>query len=114
MKYPVLLILVLSLSGCAFFWNETSWRYVVQPKVEQTRIENIDYIRVRGLLMSSSNSIKSSKIKHISESEIWIHMKEGLVSKNNKSGNFDLLVPITERTEFIYFGSEKVVIWSRK
>jgi hypothetical protein len=114
MKYLILFIFVFSLTGCALFWSETSWRYVVQPKVEQTRIENIDYIRVRGLLMSSSNSIKSSKIKNISEKEIWIHVKEGLVSKNNKSGNFDLLIPITERTEVIYFGSEKVVIWSRK
>jgi hypothetical protein len=86
----------------------------MQAKVEKTQIENIEYIRVRGFLMSSSNSVKSSKIKHISDKEIWIHLKEGLVSKVNNSGSFDLLIPITEKTESIYFGNDKTIIWSRK
>jgi hypothetical protein len=114
MKFPILLVLVLLLSDCSLFWNEASWPYIVFPKVEQTRVRNADYIRISGLLMSSSKSVKSSKIQKISETEIWIHVKEGLVSEYSRDGNFDLLVPITDKTEFMFFGREKTVIWSRK
>jgi hypothetical protein len=115
LRYLVLPLWVLALSGCACFWTETSWRYVMQEKVERTRVGNADYIRVRGLIVSSSHSVKSTRIKRISEEETWIEMQEGVVSqKKGESGSFELLVPVTEKLKVIYFGREKTVIWSRK
>jgi len=83
------------------------------PKVELITKDEALYIRVKGHLLSSSCAVRQTSYTQISDTEVWVHVREGVVTNRNQSGSFDIHVPISELTERIYFGKEKTVIWSK-
>jgi hypothetical protein len=114
MKKIILIVFTLSfLTGCTIT-RETAWRNVGHSKVEAVTFDGISYIRVSGLTMNSSCAIKECFHTNISDTEMWLRVKEGLVNKEYRDGNFNVLIPIDSKTEKIYFGKERTLIWSKR
>jgi hypothetical protein len=106
----ILLVFTLSfLTGCTIT-TETAWRNVGHSKIEAVTFDGISYIRVSGLTMNSAYAIKECFYTNISDTEMWLRVKEGMVNNEYRNGNFNVLIPIGSKTEKIYFGKEKTLI----
>ncbi|WP_373991712.1 hypothetical protein [Duganella sp. BuS-21] len=79
--------------------------------IEETRAGENRLLRVKGLIFHSSVVAEYIELHHEVDSvNILVWMAP---TRPNKSGLFDLYIPITERTKQITFGVNKKLLWQR-
>lgn len=79
--------------------------------IEEVRLGNQSLLWIKGLIMHSAMVADHIELQH-EQQQIHVQVTMAL-TQENKSGLFELYLPIPERIIQVTFGQERTILWTR-
>lgn len=115
LKYLVLFsVLPLLCCSCAYPSEAMilEKKFTIGLSKEEIVIGNQDYLRISGLCGHSSFVVHSIELIY-GPNSVQVLVRLIPAGKKGLTGNFDVVIPVLEKFDSIYFGKESDLMWER-
>ena len=98
--------------AASFFVNDLESKDVIGLSVTEKTTGNSCDVHIEGLVAHSAMAVNNTSIK-INGSVVEVSVELAL-SKSDKSGKFDITVPIESKFTEVQFAKDQLVVWRRE